>query len=119
MTWDDLFGPPRAYCIRCHRSLPREAFRENQRLRRALHSWCRSCTSAAAKEWREAHPETVDRYNRERRERYADTHGEARQHICTECGAEFTGRADRKTCSPGCRRQRKARMDTHWPKATA
>jgi hypothetical protein len=117
VSLDDLFGPPRAYCVRCHRSLPREAFRENRRLKRGLHSWCRSCTSAAAKEWREAHPEAVEAYKERQRLAYAERHREAQRHTCSECGEEFTGRADRKTCSPECRRRRKARLDTRWPNA--
>jgi hypothetical protein len=114
VSWSDLLGPPRVYCIGCRRSLPAGAFRGDRRLKRGLHTYCRSCTSAAAKNWREAHPEAVDRYNRERRERYDQAHREARQHGCSECGEEFTGRADRKTCSPECRRRRKARLDTRW-----
>jgi hypothetical protein len=73
---------------------------------------------ASAKEWRDSHPDYVDAYNERRRLEYAEQQRRARQRTCSECGEEFTGRPDRQTCSPECRKRRKARMDTRWPKAS-
>lgn len=54
------------------------------------------------------HSGYVDAYNERRRLEYAEQQREARQRTCSECGEGFTGRPNRCTCSPECRRRRKA-----------
>lgn len=57
--------------------------------------------------WRERNRDYVERYNLLRRTPPARL-------VCSECGAEFFGRKDRKTCSNECRRRRKVRLDPRW-----
>jgi hypothetical protein len=93
-------------CARCRSWFPAESFRPDASVKSGLSSWCRLCISAAAKEWREQHADSIDAYNERRRLEYAERQREARRRTCSECGEEFTGRPDRQTCSPECRKRR-------------
>ena len=105
-------------CGRCRGWLSFEAFRPDSRSANGWSSYCNDCAAAADREWRERHSGYVDAYNERRRLEYAEQQREARQRTCSECGEGFTGRPNRCTCSPECRRRRKARTDTRWPKAS-
>jgi hypothetical protein len=64
--------PAENRCARCREYLPTSAFRPNPSCKDRLHSWCRRCTSEAAEQWREQHPETVAGYNERKRRKYAE-----------------------------------------------
>jgi hypothetical protein len=77
---------------------PVELFRANELMRDGLHSWCRDCTRAAVRRWREANREYVDAYNAARRI------GAPAPQSCVVCGETFqASRRDAKTCSKKCR----------------
>ena len=101
--------PGRKLCVRCGRSKTLEQFTPNPRLRSGLNSWCRECCREANRRWR---AENRDAYNLAR-------HMLPARLECSECGAEFFGRPNRKTCSPECRKRHKRELDTRWPKRTA
>ena len=93
------------WCTHCQRLRPVELFVSNERMRDGLHSWCRDCTRAAVRRWREENREYVEAYNRRRREEYAAGH-EPLERVCAnpECGRTFTPtRRDAGTCSKACR----------------
>jgi hypothetical protein len=96
-------------CAGCREYKPREAFRPMRSAISGLSSRCRACMSEDLKAWRAAHPDYVSAYNLARRIEPAELR-------CSECGGTFHGRKDRRTCSDDCRRERKRRMDTRWPK---
>jgi hypothetical protein len=109
-VWVDPYAPTKKHCSRCREYLPFEAFRPNPRNKRfGLDAWCRGCRAEYLREHRAANPEKYAAYNVARRVL-------PRRLECSECGGEFYGRKDRRTCSDGCRRARKARMDIRWPK---
>jgi hypothetical protein len=101
-------------CTRCGGRFPLDGFNRNPRMRSGWSSWCRRCQNEATRAWRERNRAA---YNERRRLEYAERNGKTRERTCSECGEEFTGRPDRQTCSPECRKRRKARKDTRWPKA--
>lgn len=108
----DPYAPTHKHCSRCGEWLPFEAFRPNPRNGGVhglgLSSWCRRCSAEYLKEHRAANPEKYAAYNAARRTPPSRL-------VCSECDGEFRGRTDRKTCSPECRRRRKARLDIAWP----
>jgi hypothetical protein len=104
-------------CGRCGERLPFDSFRPDARSASGWSSSCRNCAAAANREWRERNPDRIEAYNARRRLEYAEAHRDARKRTCSECGGAFTGRPNRQTCSPECRKARKARLDTRWPKA--
>ena len=98
----------RKECARCGWFRPAENFRPNPRLRSGLSSWCRECCREANRRWR---AENRDAYNLARRTPPARLE-------CSECGAVFFGRPNRKTCSLECRKLHKRLLDKRWPKRT-
>jgi len=104
-------------CPHCYQWLPLEDFARSANRYLGRDSWCRACHVKETREWRKRNPGYIAAYNERRRLEYAEQQREARERTCSECGAAFTGRPDRQTCSPECRKRRKARMDTRWPKA--
>ena len=93
------------WCTRCRKWLPLAHFRPNDRMRDGLHSYCRRCAADLVRDWRRRNPEVVERYNRERREAYADARGPLeRQCFNPDCGRTFVPtRKDARTCSQTCR----------------
>ncbi len=93
------------WCTHCQQWLPEDHFRPNDRLRSGVHSYCRVCAADLARDWRERNPEAIERYNRERREAYAEARGSL-ERVCVnpDCGRTFTpSRIDAMTCSRECR----------------
>jgi predicted nucleic acid-binding Zn ribbon protein len=93
------------WCTHCWQWLPTDHFRPNDRLRSGVHSYCRVCAADLARDWRERNPVAIERYNRERREAYAEARGSL-ERVCVnpDCGGTFTpARVDAKTCSKECR----------------
>jgi hypothetical protein len=87
-------------CPRCQGWLPLSDFPPNPKLRSGRHSYCRSCRDEYRREWREAHPEELARYNAKLRL------GE-RQRDCVDCGQTFTFKSTLAVRCLPCRRQRK------------
>jgi hypothetical protein len=59
---------------------------------------------AGTRAWRRLNPDKEAARNDARRV-------PPRERICVECGAIFLGRPNRTTCSAGCRREHKRRID--------
>ena len=87
-------------CTRCQVVLPFSAFRPNLRLSSGWSSWCRACSSAATRAWREQNRERVNAARRKPPVKLR----------CVECGGEFGGRKDRLLCSRRCKDRRYARL---------
>jgi len=107
-TWPSLPAKTYKNCSRCGEWLPFADFPPDPRNKRyGLSSRCRRCQAESRKAWREANREYIAAYNEARRTPPTPLE-------CSECGAAFLGRPDRKTCSPECRRRWKARNDRRW-----
>ena len=94
-----------AWCTACPGWKPAGDFPANPRMRDGRSSHCRVCHAVASKRWREANPEVVETYNRERRAEYAAERGPL-ERVCAnvECGVKFVAsRRDARTCSNRCR----------------
>ena len=92
------------WCSRCRRWLGVGLFRPNPVMLSGLPRGV-AVVSGYARDWREANPNAVEAYNRERREKYAAERG-PHERLCVneECGRTFTGsRRDARTCSDKCR----------------
>lgn len=89
-------------CVRCGASRPTSEFRANPKMRDGLHSWCKGCTVARTRQWREDNPEKVALSNERRRVLGEDGFYTK---VCVTCGAEFqTRRKHRQLCgSSSCR----------------
>lgn len=85
------------WCCRCRRYRAPEDFFPRQ----PEFSYCRSCRSEIAKEWRERNPEAVAAYNAARRIG-------PRERECVDCGASFTA-GERGPAGVRCRDCRAAR----------
>ena len=93
--------PPRGRRCRHYREvLPFSAFRPNLKLSSGWSSWCRVCSSAATRAWREQNRERVNAARRKPPVKLR----------CVECGGEFGGRKDRLLCSRRCKDRRYARL---------
>jgi hypothetical protein len=89
-------------CGRCQGWLPFEAFRPDARSASGWSSYCRECSNAANREWRERNPGHADAYNAARRVPPVEL-------ACVECGKAFEGRKGRLVCSRRCKDRRYAR----------
>jgi len=94
------WGKTEKWCPVCKRSLPFSAFRQQFTTSTWLSSWCRGCSSAATRAWREQNRERV---NAARRTQPAKLR-------CVECGGEFEGRKGKLLCSRRCKDRRYARL---------
>jgi Uncharacterized protein containing a Zn-ribbon (DUF2116) len=90
----------RLWCCSCLDWLPAEEFRDE------VVGKCRKCVSAAAREWREMHPDAVREYNEQRRREYREAHPLPTR-PCVVCGESFSKRPDAILCSEACREERK------------
>ena len=101
----EFFDGSRRWCSRCRQWLDVGEFRPDKNNPTGLHPWCRSCVSAYSREWREANPEAVARYQAQQRAEYAAERGPLeRGCVNPECGRTFTPtRRDARTCSKTCR----------------
>lgn len=88
------------WCTSCRRLRPLGRFGANPRMRDGLHSRCRECVAANAKDWRARNRDYVDAFNAARRV------GPPPAQVCelVECGREFQAtRRGAKFCSRKCR----------------
>ena len=104
--WIRPFEPPRGRrCRHCKEVLRFSAFRPNLKLSSGWSSWCRACSSAATRAWREQNRERVNAARRTPPVKLR----------CVECGVTFEGPKNRLLC--GARRCKDRRYRRLHPEA--
>jgi hypothetical protein len=94
------WGKTEKWCPGCQRMLPFSAFRQQFTTSTWLSSWCRGCSSAATRAWREQNRERINAARRTPPVKLR----------CVECGGEFEGRKGKLICSRRCKDRRYARL---------